>query len=229
MKKLSNFFRRTQPITLIILVLALILTLYHNFFQRGNMEPHQQDFPIIKFALGDSFEQMQSQSSYSFNMKTLDHFQPLIITNPFMFKYTRQENSFTLPPGLFMGITLYDKHVTSVDVFPHLRYINLEETLALLRTLQQLFETSGWQVFHTYNSLEEVRVQFTDAKRPWYKNMVAFQKWQNNQRDEIYIKIERDWKADEFLPKFSGRNEDYFTVRVVIDNTKIFRQYSGLD
>jgi hypothetical protein len=193
------------------------------------MEQHQQDLPIIKFALGDSFEQMQSQSSYSFNMKTLDHFQPLIITKPFIFKYTRQEKNFTLPPGLFMGITLYDKHVTSVEVFPHLRYINLEEMLILLRTLQQLFEQSGWQVSHIYNSLEGVRIQFTDTKRLWYKNTVGFQEWQNSQGDEIYIKIERDWKADEELPKWSGRNEDYFTVRVVINNTKIFRQYSGLD
>jgi hypothetical protein len=189
------------------------------------MEQHQQDLPIIKFTLGDSFEQMQSQSSYSFNMKTLDHFQPLIITKPFIFKYTRQDNSFTLPPGLFMGITLYDKHVTSVDVFPHLRYINLEDLLTLLRTLQQLFEQSSWQVSHIYNSLEEVRVQFTDTK----EDILGFQEWQNSQGDEIYIKLRRSWEADEELPKLSGRNEDYFTIRVVINNTKIFRQYSGLD
>jgi hypothetical protein len=189
------------------------------------MQPHQPEFPLIHFALGDSFEQMQSQSSYSFQMKTLDHFQPLIITKPFIFKYTRQEKSLTLPPGLFMGITLYDKHVTSVDVFPHLRYINLEELLTLLRTLQQLFEQSGWQVSHTYNSLEEVKAQFTNTK----EDILGFQEWQNSQGDEIYIKLRRSWEAHEELPKWSGRNEDYFTVRVVIDNDKIFRQYSGLD
>jgi hypothetical protein len=188
------------------------------------MEQYEDSY-LIKLTLGDSFERLQSQSNYDFGVNSLGNIELLVVAKPFVFQYIHPQYGFTLPPGLFLGISLDNKHVTSVDVFPHLRYINLENLLTLLRTLQQLFEQSGWQGSHTYNSLEEVRTQFSDAKR----DILAFQKWQNGQGDEIYIKIERDWKADEFLPKFSGRNEDYFMVRVVIDNTKIFRQYSGLD
>jgi hypothetical protein len=193
------------------------------------MEPYQRELPVIRLAIGDGFEQVRSQSSYHFKVKSLLKSDLIVIDEPFFFKYRSKEHGFSLPPGLFLGISINLEHVTFVHVFPHLRYINLEDMLTLLRTLQQLFEQSGWQVSHVYNSLEEVRSQFTDTKRPWYKNTVGFQEWQNSQGDKIYIKIERDWKADEFLPQFSGRNEDYFTVRVVINNTKIFRQYSGLD
>ncbi|NJO14971.1 MAG: hypothetical protein HC877_04255 [Thioploca sp.] len=193
------------------------------------MGQYQEDFYIIKLTLDDSFDRLQSQSSYDFGVKSLGNIELLVVAKPFIFKYIHPKYGFILPPGLFLGISLDNKHVTSVDVFPHLRYINMEEMLTLLRTLQQLFEQSGWQVSHVYHSLEEVRIQFTDTKRPWYKNIVGFQEWQNSQGDEIYIKIERNWKADEFLPKFSGQNEDYFTVRVVINNTKIFRQYRGLE
>jgi hypothetical protein len=225
MKNRSNFFRHTKPITLIILVLVLILIIYHNSFQRGNMEPHQQDFPIIGLTLGDSFEQVRSQSSYYFKVRSLLESDLIVVKKPFIFKYTSKKHGFSLPPGLFLGISINLEHVTSVDVFPHLEYINLEDMLTLLKTLQRLFEQSGWQVSHTYNSLEEVRDRFTHTK----EDILGFQEWQNSQGDEIYIELERLWEADDGLPKLLGKAEDLFLLRVVIDNTKIFRKYSGLD
>lgn len=189
------------------------------------MGQYQEDFYIIKLTLDDSFDRLQSQSSYDFGVKSLGNIELLVVAKPFIFKYIHPKYGFTLPPGLFLGISLDNKHVTSVDAFPHLRSINLEEMLTLLRTLQQLFEQSNWQVSHTYNSLEEVRAQFTHTK----EDILGFQEWQNSQGDEIYIKLERLWEANEVLPKLLGKPEDLFLVRVVIDNTNIFRQYSGLD
>ncbi|NJO14968.1 MAG: hypothetical protein HC877_04240 [Thioploca sp.] len=189
------------------------------------MESHQQDLPVVGLTIGDSFEQVRSQSSYHFKVKSLLESDLIVVKQPFIFKYINKKHHFSLPPGLFLGISINREHVTYVHVFPHLRYINLEEMLTLLRTLQQLFKQSGWQVSHIYHSLEEVRAQFTDTK----EDILGFQEWQNSQGDEIYIELEKGWEADEILPKLSGRNEDYFTVRVVINNTKIFRQYRGLD
>jgi hypothetical protein len=223
MKNLSNGLMSTKWIMLVILVLVLILI--SGYFQRGNMEQSQQNFPVIGLSIGDSFEQVRSQSNYHFKVRSLLESDLIVVKKPFLFRYTRKKHSFSLPPGLFLGISIDREHVTSVDVSPHLRYINLEELLTLLKTLQWLFEQSGWQVSHTYNSLEEVKAQFTNTK----EDILGFQEWQNSQGDEIYIKLRKSWEAHEELPKWSGRNEDYFTVRVVIYNKGVSRKYIFLE
>ncbi|NJO14969.1 MAG: hypothetical protein HC877_04245 [Thioploca sp.] len=225
MKKLPSLFKHAKPIALIILVLVLILTIYHNYFQRGNMEQFQKDFPVIGLTLGDSFEQVRSQSNYHFKVRSLLESDLIVVKKPFIFKYTSKEYSFSLPPGLFLGISIDLEHVTSIDVSPHLEYINLEDMLTLLRTLQQLFEQSGWQVSYIYNSLEEVRAQFTDTK----EDILGFQEWQNSQGDEIYIELERTWEADDVLPKLLGKPEDLFLVRVVIYNKGVSKKYIFLE
>ncbi len=230
MKMLQNLFIHIRFIALAFLALALTLIIYSNHFQRDDMELHPKNFHVIKLTLGDSFSHMQSQSSYHFKKdKSLRDIDLIVIKNPFIFEYLRPKYGFTLPPGLFLGISINAKHVVSVDAFPHLQYINLEDALTLLKTLHQLFNKSGWQLSRTYNSLDEIKTKFTDTKRAWYKNTVGVQEWSNSQEDEIYIKLKRNWEADEVLPKFSGRHEDYFTVRVVIHNKNISRKYKGLN
>jgi hypothetical protein len=56
---------------------------------------------------------------------------------------------------------------------------------------------------------------------------MTVQKWRIR-GDEIYINLSREWTANESLPRISGRYEDFFMVKVLIDNDSVYKKYDAL-
>ena len=105
---------------------------------------------MLRLILGDSFAQIQVQSSYQFEFKSLKHFHPLMISKPFIFEYIHPKHGFRLPTARWGTFTTYAGHVVSVDLGTHLQLLTLSEMLILLGELNNLFESSGWHWFSVY-------------------------------------------------------------------------------
>ena len=219
-----------MPKHLNLLVILLIICLMLVFPFLGEEMTKKEQLPVLKLTLGDSFAQMQSQSSYQFDFKSLEHFQPLVIGKPFIFEYTHIKHGFSLPPGLFGAFTTYAGHVVSADLGPHLRYLTLSEMLILLEELKNLFESSGWQLQRTYSSLAEIEQIFTESKGVGHQDILGFKEW-SSQGEEIYIELTRRWKAGQAPPLVVGphvdHNQDLFTIKVSIDNNQVWEKYAG--
>lgn len=60
--------------------------------------------------------------------------------------FSDPQYGFTLPPTSFAGISYMDYKVRTIDTSPMLKKLTFDEVVVIARSLQQQFQTKGWQL-----------------------------------------------------------------------------------
>jgi hypothetical protein len=184
-----------------------------------------QEYPIIRLALGDSFSEIRTKSIFQFPSREMTNLEVVASDTPVIFEYTRNGCQFILPPALSFSAAIDDLHATRVVVSPHLQYLKQSDAEALIKKLISLFGSSGWSITKQYFSIEQVKTIFNDPKTP-SDHTIRMLEWGCN-GDELYLQIERHWRANDSLPRLTGRSEDLYVVTIKIENDRVRERYAG--
>jgi hypothetical protein len=116
---------------------------------------------ILAFRLGQTFEQVVSDSSYPALERSNrpaedpgDHkFGAIWVTEPaVIIRFTDPKHGFTLPPTKFAALTFSENQAVSLATSPMLDPLPFDDAVAVLENLQNQFKAGGWKPWEVDDS-----------------------------------------------------------------------------
>lgn len=139
---------------------------------------------VLVVRLDQTFEEVVKNSTYpvleAANLPSDDpsgdRFGVIWVTKPaVIIKYDDPVNGFVLPPTKFAGIPFSENRLQSIETSPMLKALPYDETIEILRSLQDQFKARGWEPWTAKG--QETESQWFDlseqGKKKLYDEMYA--------------------------------------------------------
>jgi hypothetical protein len=181
---------------------------------------HTENLPAFRLALGEKITQVQSRSTYHFDLAQILDEDIILVPGPIVFEYLHLRHGIVLPHAFFLSLATYAARVYAVRVMPHLECLKLDEALRLCAELAALFERSGWQQGNKkYPAIDKIKETVTHFASELHYTVLV-QEWKAGY-DKIRLLLRRQSKAGTASNR-SGH--DLFFVVVSLDNIIVRHQ-----
>jgi len=109
-----------------------------------------EKLPVVRVALGDSYDAVRENSSYRFSNRTLSDSDLIVTTKPVSVVIRNDGSDLALPPALFLGLDMIAWQVGGISASPQLEYLPLGEIIGLVDRLGTLLSEAGWRQAEGY-------------------------------------------------------------------------------